>query len=193
MALSHAIATALIDQPLSGYELAGQFETSLGFFWAASHQQIYQELKKLSAAGYLEARPVEQNGRPDKVEYALTDAGIEMLERWALEPSRRRGSKDDLFVKLYQTGSHNRAHLIAEIDGRLQEHRARAALYEKIRRRHYAEPRALPLRRQGIYLALAAGLRSEAMYVDWCEEALALLRDSFETTPPPPAEPANPH
>jgi DNA-binding PadR family transcriptional regulator len=42
MALAHAIMTALIEDDLSGYELARDFETSLGFFWQASHQQIYQ-------------------------------------------------------------------------------------------------------------------------------------------------------
>ena len=41
MALAHAIMTALLEDDLSGYELARDFETSLGFFWQASHQQIY--------------------------------------------------------------------------------------------------------------------------------------------------------
>ena len=34
MALAHAIMTALIEDDLSGYELARDFETSLGFFLA---------------------------------------------------------------------------------------------------------------------------------------------------------------
>ena len=47
MALSHAIMTALLEEDLTGYDLAKKFDTSLGFFWQASHQQIYQDLKKL--------------------------------------------------------------------------------------------------------------------------------------------------
>ena len=175
MALSHAIATALLDGPLSGYDLARRFETSLGFFWAASHQQIYQELKKLTGAGQLEARHIEQSGRPDKVEYALTEAGHQALADWALTESRRRPAKDDLFVKLYQLDERNRPHLVREIEDRLAQHEAKAALYEKIRARHYARPEALPQRRRGIYLALAAGIRYEAMFIDWCREALELL------------------
>jgi DNA-binding PadR family transcriptional regulator len=35
MALAHAIMTALIDSDLSGYELAKDFESSMGFFWNA--------------------------------------------------------------------------------------------------------------------------------------------------------------
>lgn len=182
MALSHAIATALLDGPLSGYDLARRFETSLGFFWAASHQQIYQELKKLQQAGHLEARYIEQTGRPDKVEYALTATGERALTDWALTRSKRRPAKDDLFVKLYQLSDANRGHLINEIEERLTQHRASAALYEQIRRRHYDDPQALPQRRQGVYLALSAGIRYEAMFIDWCTEALALLRN----TPPVP-------
>ena len=44
MALTHAILTALLEEDLTGYELAKQFDVSLGFFWTASHQQIYQTL-----------------------------------------------------------------------------------------------------------------------------------------------------
>ena len=40
MALTHAILTALLEEDLTGYELAKQFDVSLGFFWTASHQQI---------------------------------------------------------------------------------------------------------------------------------------------------------
>ncbi|MEM1433152.1 MAG: PadR family transcriptional regulator [Pseudomonadota bacterium] len=178
MALSHAIATALLDGPLSGYDLARRFETSLGFFWAASHQQIYQELKKLTQAGQLEARRVEQSGRPDKVEYKLTEPGHRALAAWALTESRRRPAKDDLFVKLYQLNEQNRAHLVREIKARLAQHQAKAELYEKIRAHHYADPEALSQRRQGVYLALAAGIRYEAMFMDWCREALELLDHS---------------
>ena len=56
LALAHAIMTALLEDDLSGYELARDFETSLGFFWQASHQQIYLELRKLSDKHWLNKR-----------------------------------------------------------------------------------------------------------------------------------------
>jgi Transcriptional regulator PadR-like family len=62
MALAHAIMTALIDADLSGFELARDFEKSLGFFWHASHQQIYQELHKLAEKSWLNKREVHQSG-----------------------------------------------------------------------------------------------------------------------------------
>ncbi|MCS6814837.1 MAG: PadR family transcriptional regulator, partial [Cyanobacteria bacterium] len=57
MALSHALLSLLLHQPSSGYDLAKQFdcsvEGSVGFFWGASHQQIYRELTRLEEQGWL--------------------------------------------------------------------------------------------------------------------------------------------
>jgi DNA-binding PadR family transcriptional regulator len=175
MALPHAIMTALLDGELSGYDLMRKFQTSLGLFWEASHQQIYQELRKLAEAGWLEATPVPQAGRPDKVVYRLTDAGQAALAEWLNADSKRKSSKDDLFVKLYHVGHADTSHVVDEIRQRRAEHEARLALYQKIRARHYADPQALPRDRQGIYLALAAGIGQEQMFIAWCDEALALL------------------
>lgn len=175
MALSHAIMTALLDEPLSGYDLTRRFQTSLGFFWQASHQQIYQELRKLAARGWLKARDISQAGKPDKVSYALTPAGRAALDDWVAEPSKRKAAKDDLLVKLYNVGHSDPAPLLAEIRQRREEHRERLALYQRIRLRHYRDPARLSPRRQGIYLALSAGIRQETTALEWCEEALALL------------------
>lgn len=181
MALSHAIMTALLEEELSGYDLARRFQTSLGFFWAASHQQIYQELRKLADAGLLDATAVVQDGRPDKIVYALTDAGHAELEAWLHAESRRKPAKDDLFVKLYNVGHGDLAPILAELRARRTEHAEKLALYERIRARHYADPLALPASRRGIYLALDAGLRYERMFLEWCDDALALLAPEADT------------
>jgi len=175
MALSHAIMTALLDGPLSGYDLAREFDTSLGFFWHASHQQIYQELRKLSDQGWLQARCIAQQGKPDKIVYALTPTGRQTLDDWVAEPSKRKPAKDDLLVKLYNVGHSDVAPLVAEIRRRREWHSGRLALFERIRRNHYDAPQRLSPHKQGIYLALAAGIRQERTSLEWCEEALGLL------------------
>ncbi len=175
MALSHAIMTALIEDEMSGYELAKAFDASLGFFWHASHQQIYQELRKLTDRGWLCQRKVSQRGRPDKQLYALTDAGRAVLDDWVFATSRVRESKDDLLVKLYNLSEDNLPHLRAEMEARRDHMMGRLFLYERIRRRHYADPGTLPVRRKGVYLALLAGIRHGEQYLAWCDESLRLL------------------
>ena len=51
----------------------------------------------------------------------------------------------------------------------------RLYLYEAIRRRHYAEPAALPVRHKGVYLALESGIHQGEQFLAWCDEALELL------------------
>ena len=48
MALEHALLVALREQPASGLELAKRFSRSIGFFWSATHQQIYRVLGRTS-------------------------------------------------------------------------------------------------------------------------------------------------
>ena len=40
MALGDAILACLTEHPMTGYELAKTFDSSIGFFWKADHQQI---------------------------------------------------------------------------------------------------------------------------------------------------------
>ena len=175
MALAQAIMTALIDDDLSGYELARDFETSLGFFWQASHQQIYQELRKLAERGWLNKREVKQRGKPNKIVYGLTRSGREALARWVYGSTRSRPAKDEVLVKLYNLDAANAAHIAGEISARREEMMRRLYLYEKIRRRHYDSPQTLPTRRKGVYLALVAGIRQGEQFLAWCDEALELL------------------
>jgi DNA-binding PadR family transcriptional regulator len=43
MSLPHALLTALVEHPCSGSELAERFDRSIGYFWNATHQQIYRK------------------------------------------------------------------------------------------------------------------------------------------------------
>lgn len=175
MALAQAIMTALIDTDLSGSELAKDFETSLGFFWQASHQQIYQELHKLADKGWLNKREVSQSGKPNKIVYGMTLAGREALAEWVYGPTKTQAQKDELLLKLYNLSADNAPHLAGEIQQRREEMMQRLYLYEKIRMRYYAEPADLPTRHKGVYLALASGVHQGEQFLAWCDEALELL------------------
>jgi DNA-binding PadR family transcriptional regulator len=92
VALPHAILVSLCEQSGSGYELARRFDRSIGYFWAATHQQIYRTLKVMEDDGRVSVTPVVQKGRPDKKVYTVSDAGRAELARWIAEPLSGRGS-----------------------------------------------------------------------------------------------------
>ena len=175
MSLSHAILTALLDEDLTGYALAKQFDVSLGFFWQASHQQIYRELKGLHLAGSVNVLEVPQHGKPDKRIYSLTNQGRQMLDSWITQSTRHRGAKDELFIKLFNVGSVPVEQVTEAVVQRQVEHARKLELYRKIEARNYASPSTLPDRKKGVYLSLLAGIRQEQTALAWCDDALDLL------------------
>jgi len=175
MALQHAIMTALLEDRMSGIELARAFDSSLGFFWRATHQQIYQELKKLADKGLLVGESIAQAGKPNKILYTITVTGLAAMDKWVYQESRVQEAKDDLFVKLYNLSLENTSHMIGELEQRREQVMQRLYLYEKIRRVHYEFPASLPVRRKGIFLALEWSIQTGEMFLQWCDGALEML------------------
>ena len=182
MALRYAIMTALLEDELSGYDLARSFDQSLGFFWRASHQQIYRELRGLSERRWIVRRVDRQLGRPERNLYSLTRDGRQALERWVLEADRMRlqETRDEFYIKLYNLSADSIDYLAERLSARRAAMMERLYLYERIRRRHYQDHETLPLRRRGVYLALLGGIMQGEQYLAWCDEALALLAASAE-------------
>lgn len=178
MSLSHAIMTALLDEDLSGYELAKRFDVSLGFFWNASHQQIYQTLKQLHQDDLVSAIDIDQQGKPNKRIYALTDLGLKNLDTWVLGETRVKPAKDELLVKLYNVGRSDLKQILIHIENRRNDYVSRLVLYRKIESRQYLDPENLPLNKKGIYLALKAGILQTETSIGWCDDCLNLLNGS---------------
>ena len=91
--LREVILTVLAHRPMTGYEIARNFDQVLSHFWRASHQQIYRELARMDGDGYVVFRAVTQSGKPDKKLYSLTKAGRTALKKWVAVPTdlpRRR-------------------------------------------------------------------------------------------------------
>jgi DNA-binding PadR family transcriptional regulator len=175
MSLAYAIMTALIDDEMTGYELARSFDSGMGFFWRASHQQIYRELHTLSERKWLRRRTVKKSGGAPQYSYRMTRSGRRALKDWVYEGSRHTVAKDDLLLKLCNLEQGNRAHLVGEIERRRELMMRRLYLYESVTRGHYADPESLPDRRKGVYLALRAGISQGEQFLQWCDEALTLL------------------
>ncbi|QBJ95098.1 PadR family transcriptional regulator [Rhodococcus sp. ABRD24] len=178
MALEHAILVSLAEQSGSGYELARRFDKSIGFFWSATHQQIYRVLKRMDEAGWVTGEPIAQEGRPDKKVYRVSAEGRTELARWIAEPTEPGQLRNELAVKIRGATYGNLPSLLAEVTRHRDEHASRLDLYHRIEQRDFPTPE----RRTGTalhqYLVLRGGIRIEAGFVDWCDEVLNALRNS---------------
>jgi DNA-binding PadR family transcriptional regulator len=103
MPLHHALLSLLADGESYGYELKGAFDRSVGPQWGALNiGHLYQVLERLKRDGLVAVvRSEPQPRRPDRLIYAITEAGREELRRWLEAPSpAAAGYRDDLYLKL---------------------------------------------------------------------------------------------
>jgi DNA-binding PadR family transcriptional regulator len=94
----------LTIQPMSGYDLGQTIHESVGHFWNESYGQIYPNLKKLAAGGFLTARTERQKGKPDRQVYSITRKGRERLADWLAVPPQPEIPRNELLLKLFFGG-----------------------------------------------------------------------------------------
>jgi DNA-binding PadR family transcriptional regulator len=175
MSLIHAILVSLVDCPQSGYDLAKKFDGSVGFFWKATHQQIYRELTKLEELEWLKAESVIQDGRPDKKLFSLTKLGIEKLKIWIAQSCEPSPHKEELLVKIYAGHLVSPQLLEVEIKRHQQLHREKLAIYEQIELCMKSGSLAQIEKIKYPYLTLRMGIKFEIAWIEWCEEAISSL------------------
>lgn len=182
VALPHAILVALSEQSGSGYELARRFDRSIGFFWSATHQQIYRTLRVMEVDGWVQATPVVQHGRPDKKVYTVAEAGRDELARWIAEPLTGRGSSvtdnrtRDLAVKIRAAAFGDVAALCDQVSALRAERAELLGVYLGFEKRQFPDPQALSGSALHQYLVLRGGIRAEESAIEWLDEVAAALK-----------------
>ncbi|HXF02483.1 MAG TPA: helix-turn-helix transcriptional regulator [Arthrobacter sp.] len=167
MSLPHAILTALLEQPGSGAELARRFDKSFGFFWPATHQQIYRELAKLERNGLVQSAG-RDSSRGRAKDYTVLAAGRKELSRWTLEQQEPRPVREELMIRLRASSVLGDAPITDEIERHLALHRAQLATYQQLDERGTWTD-ANRLQRA----VLQAGIMFERTWIDWAEQTLA--------------------
>lgn len=180
MALAHAMLTVLSGKPLSGYDLAKTFKTSIGFFWHASPQQIYAELRRLESKELIKGRRHSQDKYPDKIIWSITVAGQEELASFIAASSKPASIKDDLSVKVYALDIENAHEIRTQLIERLQYHQERLSLFRKIEKNLDRNGHENP-DTAGRYIGLRSGLLYEQSRIDWCMEAIAHIERLTES------------
>lgn len=179
MALEHAILVSLSERAASGLDLTRRFDKSIGYFWTASHQQIYRTLGRMEKDGWVHSEVVAQQGRPDKKVYDVTAAGSSELRRWLAEPTASAPLRSDLMVKFRAASYGDREQILDLARTKLAEHRELLALYAGIEARDFPQCQSgraggLEGRELDMYLVLRGGVRMEQFWIDWLTEYLEM-------------------
>ncbi|NNN28831.1 PadR family transcriptional regulator [Streptomyces sp. S3(2020)] len=180
MALRNAVMAALLEGEASGYDLAKGFEASVANFWMATPQQLYRELERMAAEGLVSARVIQQERRPNKRLFSLTEAGLEVLRAYiADEPARPTAIRDELMVKVQCVDIGDTDAVRTAIAERVERSTAKLARYERMRERMLAgrteDEYFAEADRIGPYLTLLGGMTFERSNLAWGETALKRL------------------
>lgn len=180
MSLPHALLTALIERPGSGSELAERFDRSIGHFWHATHQQIYRELARLEAAGWVQALAAE-SGRGRKRQYRILPAGRKELRRWVIQHEDPKPLREELMVRLRAEAAIGPTGLHEDILKRRLQHQDKLELYRGMEARDFLDKPATRERRLQ-HLVLKAGILQEELWLEIAAEALEVLQMPDDAT-----------
>ncbi len=167
MALTYAILSVLADRPQPKDEIIKYFESSIGFFWKASHQQIDEEIAKLECQGWINS--------PDGQRYRLNAVGKQELTNWITAPCKTLSIRDNLLVKLLINSSTNLSAIQQKLIQHQQLHFEKLLVYHTIKEQSFPELQERSPVKVFPSLTLQSGIIHEQEWVDWCDESLSLV------------------
>ena len=174
MALAEAILVCLTERPMSGYDLAKNFDASIGFFWRASHQQIYRELGRLREKGYVTSDEVSQDGKPNRIIHTITPTGKRALRAWSKKPAKHPSIKDEMLVKFYALENVDIEALKDQLSIRIEQHQTKLVKYYRIKERYY-DGKDLDLTQKGKLMALEMGIDQETQTIRRLDEVMVKI------------------
>lgn len=103
MSIRYGLLALLRREPMYGYQLRGEFETSTGGTWPLNIGQVYTTLSRLERDGCVVGGVPAEHGsdaEPQRT-YAITAQGLDELAEWFTTPvSRAKRPRDELAIKL---------------------------------------------------------------------------------------------
>jgi DNA-binding PadR family transcriptional regulator len=98
MSLKYVLLGLLSHRPRYGYELKHDAEQLLGGGAELNPGQLYPLLRKLAEGHLIVGERIEQEDRPDKRVFTLTEAGAQELQTWLDQPFNVQVGRSALFL-----------------------------------------------------------------------------------------------
>ena len=170
----------IAKKPQSGYDIKKFIDQAVHYFWNESYGQIYPMLKALVAEGLATVDTQEQEGKPDKNIYAITEKGVEVMKEWLLEPAEEAPARYEVLLKLY-FGNHigvnqNIEHLQQFKD----EQEKKLDIFKDIEN-HLIHVCANHPEKIYSLLTVRFGINECLFRINWCETSIAALKSQSST------------
>ena len=112
---------------MTGWDLDGLVELSIGNFWNVTRSQIYRELRDLAGRGLVE---VGDPGPRDRTPYTITDAGREAFGGWIASDPGADLTRSRLLLTVFFGDKLPPGRLTEILDDARRAHATRLKVYE---------------------------------------------------------------
>ncbi|MDO4903049.1 MAG: PadR family transcriptional regulator [Limosilactobacillus sp.] len=164
--LPYIILGIINDRPgVTGREITTEFNTEIGDFWKASHSQIYPELSRMNADGWVAASTSKDNAKEKY--YSLTDEGKRVLEEWLDQLVDTLPIHEDMFsLKMYFINDRKDKRVKELIDQQTALLQKQLAYLKQRQQLVFPNPSSIDAH-FGHYLILSRGISRTEGQLDW--------------------------
>lgn len=113
MNIQNVILGFLVEKPMSGYDIKQMMENSVSYFFDASYGAIYPALKRMEKEKLIEKEVVQQDGKPNKNLFVITESGKEAFQTYMDSPLSPTLIRSDLLMRIF-FGRHTNVAKITE-------------------------------------------------------------------------------
>lgn len=187
MPLAHAILAFVEMHPMTGYDLKKVFDESVRHFWSATQSHIYKALNELEENGWVTVTLIPQEGKPNRKEYQITEAGREELHRWLITPLPLEQVRADWLIQIFFSMDSSNEQIIGLLQARLAKIRERQEIYRTSAQTsidRYGKKLGDARSQQLWQITLDYGLDSYEFEIAWINKTL----ESLKHLPPLPLQ-----
>jgi DNA-binding PadR family transcriptional regulator len=184
--LSHAILGFLDYRPMSGYDLKKYFDQSVAHFWSATQSHIYKALENLEKDGMVESQVIQQEGKPNRKQYQLTDAGRAELHRWVSTPLPVEAKREAWLIQVFFAHDLANEEIADLFKNRIERLRTSLSQCQTAQKAIDENSRREGMQRlQSLWqLTLDYGIDYYQNEIDWLEKTLPVVRKLPPLTSP---------
>lgn len=184
MSLQFLLLGFLTYRPTTGYELKQTMDVSTSNFWHAKQSQIYVTLKKMEEKGLIVSELEEQDTRPNRRIYSITENGVAAVQQWLSQPITVLQPKKELtLLKLFFSAKQEKQTLLTQLHLQKDLHKQKLVQYQTITKtviQRYAA--ATPNTETDAHLWDATrryGELFEQMSMQWLDETIVMIEENL--------------
>lgn len=173
-----ALLGILMYQSLSGYQLKKAINYGIGFFWSEDYGSIYPVLASLEKKGLVIKEYVQQEKKPSKHIYSITDTGKKHFSEWISRDADYEKIRHELLLKIFFGHYCSLKDNIDKLKTEISFHKNLLEKYTEIKGHLSEDSHTNKNEKKYWLMTLDFGIRYSGMTIKWCEEMINDFKES---------------